>query len=88
MADTTRVPCPFVRDDITRCPGHIVSFAAEKADLSWTQDEAGAWRLHMGRPRSRFRLFCSERGDHASYSGPGPSRWHWSWSSCRRGCGR
>lgn len=65
--DTTRIPCPFVYANGRACSGYIERVEAYKADLSWTEDADGGWRLSWGKPRSHYHLFCSEKGNHAGY---------------------
>jgi len=58
------LPCPYLLPNGQRCPGHIVKIEAFNADLSWTFHESGKWTFNHSQPRSQYRLFCSEKGDH------------------------
>ena len=66
----TPFPAPYVFPDSRLCPGHLVKIEAFNADLSWVFGESGGWTFKHSQPRSRYQLFCSERGDHAGDSLP------------------
>jgi len=62
------LPCPYLLPNGQRCPGHIVKIEAFNADLSWSFHESGKWTFNHSQPRSQYRLFCSEKGDHMGNS--------------------
>lgn len=66
MADTMKIPCPFVYASGKRCSGHITRVEAYKADVVWELSPGGQWEFGWD-PRSHYHLFCSEKGNHAGY---------------------
>jgi hypothetical protein len=66
------IPCPFVYANGRACSGHVVRFESYKADLAWSRDAEGIWNFTF-RPRSRFRIFCSENGNHAGFRRQDPN---------------
>ena len=64
MNETAKIPCPFVTMGGKPCKGHIVKIEAYKVDLEWSAQGDGSWRFGWVEPRSRYHLFCSEKGNH------------------------
>jgi hypothetical protein len=62
-----KIPCPFVYAKGKPCSGHIIRVEAYRADLEWSVNDTGEWRLTVSGPRSHYHLFCSEKGNHAGY---------------------
>ena len=66
----SKVKCPFVYANGEHCTGHVISVEAFKADLEWTPDSDGRWKLSVNLPRTHFHLYCSEKNNHAGAYGP------------------
>ena len=60
-----KIPCPFVYANGKKCPGHVVRVEVYKADVEWSPDANGRWRISRLEPRSHYHLFCSKRDNHA-----------------------
>ena len=60
------IPCPFVYANGTECTGRVIGVEAYRADIEWRERGEGEWSFAW-RTRSHYRLFCSERGNHAGY---------------------
>lgn len=58
------IPCPFVYANGKRCPGHVSSIQAFKADIAWGFRD-GKWGFSVDHPRSHYHVYCSEKGNHA-----------------------
>jgi hypothetical protein len=64
-----QIPCPYVYAKGKKCTGHVVRVAAFGADIEWRLGDDGGWRFSVGRPRSHYHVYCSEKGNHAGAVG-------------------
>ncbi len=68
MADSEKVPCPFVYSRGKLCGGFVVRVEAYRADLEWVREDDGGYRFGWS-PRTHYHVLCSERGNHAGIRG-------------------
>jgi hypothetical protein len=64
---TAPIQCPFVYSNGKHCSGHVVRVEAFKADIVWSLEDDGEWKMSVGQPRSHYHLFCSQEGNHAGH---------------------